>query len=243
MRSRSVWSVLILALCVVAPPALGRTYVAYHDSTEGHNTALVLTNVANESVSVEVIAYDSAGTPIASTEVNLSGFASEAIFLEELVEEASGLAWGLVSAETEGRIALASWVGVDGAWLSIENTSVPLTLPETYDVSGYWITTNYANTASRSTALSLVNPFDAQAAGKIYVYNAEGEAQAALPFELEPRTSAFVLLSEELDMGSTMWGMVDVSCDAPILLVAEYLDAAGNLIDIDVVTSFYLVVP
>ncbi len=243
MRRRGIWLVLIACLLMVGPLGLGRTYVAYHDSTEGHYTALVLTNVAEAATSAEVTAYDSAGERIAAIAVELSGFASAAVFLEELIEEPSGLTWGLVRVETEGRLALASWIGAEGEWLAVENTSVPLTTAELYDYSGYWMTTNYANTPSRTTVLSLVNPYEVTTEGLIYVYDAEGGTQLALPFELAPRTSAVVWLNDELEAASTIWGMIDVSCDVPILLVTEYVDAADNLIDIDTVTSFYLVVP
>jgi len=241
-KASALLPVLLLGLALVAPGAWGRTYIAYHDSTEGHSTAVVVTNLGEPETSVVLTAYDSAGEEILSTNVDLGSFTSEALFLEELLEETSGRTWGLLRAETEGRIALAIWIGAEGNWLAIENVSVQMTNARAYDYSGYWMTTNYANTSSRSTGLSLVNPYDAAVTGQIYIYDADGGAQLTLPFDLPPYSSAFVLLSDRLDVGSSIWGMIDISCELPVLLVTEYLSASGDLIDVDLVSTFYLIV-
>jgi len=230
--------VLMIAMCAGA-----RTYAVYYDATEGHGTAIVLTNLFGEETLVRLFAYDSSGNEVASVDVTLAEYASEAVFIEEILDAASGRTWGLARIETEGRVSAAAWIRDEHGWLTIDNVSIPTDMAGATDYSGYWLTANYANTENRMTALSFVNSSDEQVVGEFYIYDSAGARTSVRSFELDPRSSAFVLLSDELDGAETMWGMVDVHTSRPILLVAEYLNASGALIDVDVVSRYYLVEP
>ncbi|MGB2983249.1 MAG: hypothetical protein WBC63_05225 [Candidatus Bipolaricaulia bacterium] len=236
-------SVAILCVFAIAPSALGRSYALYHDSTTGRGTAVVLTNLDEHDVTLGLFAYDSAGSEIVSQDLTLTRFASEAVFLDELIDVPSGTTWGLVRAETIGQIALAAWMRSEETWFAVENVSVSMQAVDEFQYSGYWLTANYANTPNRTTGVSLVNPYDDRTGGAIYFYDAEGNRSAARPFELGPRMAAFILLSDELKVAETSWGLLDVRSDVPILLVTEYFDANGESIDLDMVSSFYFVEP
>jgi hypothetical protein len=237
----TIWSVAILAVLAIASSTAGRTYALYYDAIEGHGTAIVLTNLESEETTARLSAYNSSGDEIATLAVSLAGFASEAVFLEEHLDAQSGRTWGLVRVETEGRIGLAAWIRDERGWLAIENVSTTLTVPSREEYSGYWLAANYANTPNRTTSLSLVNPLDEQVVGEIYLYDADGTRTSVQPFELSPRSSAYIPLGEKLEITEAMWGLADIHTDRPILLAAEYMDASGALIDVDVVSWFYLV--
>jgi len=244
VKRRVAWIAAMLGvLAIASQAATARTYAFYYDATEGHGTAVVLTNLHTEETSAELFAYDSSGNEVATASVVLAGFASEAIFLEELVDAPSGRTWGLARVETDGRIALAAWIHVGQQWLAIENVSAPSVVPGEAEYSAYWFTANHANTANRTMGLSLINLSDERAIGEIYIYDAAGNRVSARPFELDPRSAAFILFSEELEAGENMWGLIDVRSDRPILLTCEYMDASGGLIDVDVVSMFYVVEP
>lgn len=243
MKRWMIWSAALLAALTIASSAAARTYAIYYDAIGGHGTTIVLTNLEGEKTTASLSAYSSGGEEVAFVEVSLAGFASEAVFLEERLEVQSGRTWGLVRVETPGRIALAAWIRDEYGWLSIENVSTPLTVPDETEYSGYWFALNYANTPNRTTSLSLVNPLDEQIIGEIYLYDADGNRASIEPFELAPFSSAYVVLSDELEVTEATWGLADVHVSRPILLAAEYMDAAGALIDVDVVSRFYLVEP
>lgn len=244
MKRGVAWiAALVGILAIASQMAAARTHAFYYDATEGHGTAVVLTNLLVEETSAELYAYDSSGNEVAAVSVVLAGFASEAIFLEELVDGASGRTWGLARVETDGRIALAGWIHIGQQWLAIENVSTPVAFPGEGEYSGYWFAANYANTANRTMGLSVINLSDESAVGEIYIYDAEGNPVSARPFELTGRSAAFILLSDELEVGENMWGLIDVRSDRLILLACEYMDASGTLIDVDVVSRFYVVEP
>ena len=140
-------------------------------------------------------------------------------------------------------MALAAWFGVGELWWAVENVVGHLPTVEEFEYTGYWLTTNYANTTKRKTFLLLVNPYDELVEGEVHTYNEFGDRVSACSFGLNARTTAFVLLGQDLDVDDSTWGMVDVHSDAPILLVTEYYGAEGGLIDLDLVSSFYLVDP
>jgi len=232
---------VVATLCgtVMAPRAVGRAYALYHDSTEGRSTAIVLTNLDDSAITAQVSAFDANGDEVAGADVSLAAFASEAVFLT--LDAGIGGASGLVRVETAGRIALSAWYAAGEEWLAVENATGSVLVVEEYAYTGYWLTMNYANTASRMTSLSLVNPYDELLRGEMYVYSEAGKRVSTHGFELDSRTTAVISLDQDLE--DPAWGMVDVHCDAPVLLVTEYFDAAGELIDLDLVSSVYLLDP
>jgi hypothetical protein len=242
MKRWMAWTVVaVLSIAANATDALPRSYGLYHDSAEDHGTAIVVTNLDDSEVQAQLSAFDAYGNEVASVDVLLAGFASEAVFLE--VDSEVGGAWGLVRVETDGQVALAAWFGIEGQWWAVENVVGSLPSLRDLEYSGYWQTTDYANTTSRTTYLSLVNPYDEFVQGEIYLYNELGSLETTRSFGLDARTTAFVSLGDGVDVDDSTWGMVDIHCNAPILLVTEYLDVGGGLIDLDLVSSFYLVDP
>jgi len=235
---------LVGALCILAPICFGlcafaRTYALYHDSTEGRRTVVVVTNLNDDVATGLLKAYDADGRIVTRANVTLEGFASEAVVIE--IDPEGEQAWGLVSVQTTGRFALAAWISLGDRWRSVENVIASLIPLEEIEYAGYWMTANYASTMNRSTLLLLVNPYDEPVCGEIYVHDEAGNRLSMRSFSLDARTSAALLPVESRFADGTTWGMLDIHCEAPILLVMEHLDAEGGLIDLDLVSSFYLV--
>lgn len=241
MRRSTVTVIAALCLLVVTMSTAARSYALYYNATPGNGSAIVVTNVIDAETTAELTAYDSAGNEFASVEVVLEGLTSAVIPIDEALGEIGGGSWGLVRVETEGRLALALWLGNRTEWNAIVNASIPLLQYDAVDISGFWLTLNYANTESRSTGIAVVNPNDETATGQIFFYGSHGTRLMGRTVELAPRAAAFLVLRDELEVGEDSWGMVDLHTDIPVLLVAEYMDGIGNRIDVDVSSSAYLV--
>ena len=235
---------LVGALCILVPVCFGssvlaRTYTLYHDSTEGRRTVVVLTNLDDDEASTLLTAYDADGQVVARSDVPLDGFASEAVVIE--IDPEGEQAWGLARVETSGRLALTTWISLGDRWQSVENVTGSLMPLADLEHDGYWMTANYASTMNRTTLLLLVNPYDEPVSGEIYVYDEAGNRLSLRSFDLAAHTTAALLPVETQYADETTWGMLDVHCEAPILLVTEHFDAEGELIDLDLVSDFYLV--
>jgi hypothetical protein len=235
-----VGAVLAAVLCL---PSAGTTYALYHESIAGRQTAVVLTNVDDVQASYAVSVYDADGSIIGDTAGALTAYASTVIFLRDVleVEPGTGREWGLVRIDTPTYLSAASWIGSATDWLTVENTAIPTIDPSRDDYSYYWFTVNYANTETRRTTVAITNPYGHSVHGTLWVYDALGEQQLSRDFVLSPRASQYYVLEEALVVADSVWGMVDVRASAPVLLVAEYLDENGALIDLDMPALYYFV--
>ena len=240
MTHRHCIACVLLSLLLVAfgLTAAAREYVAYHDCSNGRITAVTISNISAQETEYVLSIYDEDGRVISETAETLRGFESVVRFVNELVP---GEAWGLVRVETDLHLTLGVWLGVGETWRAVENVTVPHLDGSDSPYTAYWFTANYAHTLSRSTGIDLLNPNAFAVEGTLWLYDAQGTARATTDFTLEPYEAAFFHPESGLEPGESMWGVADIVSSAPVLLIAEYVDANGELIDIDLINRSYYV--
>ena len=229
---------LPLLLVAFGLTAAAREYMAYHDCTNDRITAVTISNISAQETEFVLSIYDEDGRVLSETTETLSGFASVVRFVNELIP---GEGWGLVRVEADLHLTLGVWLGAGEAWRAAENVSTPHLDGSGNPYTAYWFTVNYAHTLSRSTGIDLLNPNAFAVEGTLWLYDAHGVARATTDFTLEPYEAAFFHPEAGLDPEESMWGVADIVASAPILLVAEYIGANGELTDIDLVNRSYYV--
>jgi len=230
-----------LLVCGAFLLTTGRSFALYHESMPEHSTAVVVTNLDSVVTSVAFSVYDAYGALQSRSEIVLDAQASEALFIDGMIEAVVGTTWGLVSAETEGHVAFGVWIAVDGAWRCVENVATALLDPTDLPYSAYWYTVDYASTGSRKSQVGVVNPWSEPVSAEMEVHDASGAIAAHFGLNLDGHASGFYDLSGGLGTDSMLWGSVVVRATAPVLLVAEYRDDASTLIDIDMTTKFFFI--
>jgi hypothetical protein len=181
--------VAVAVTVLLAVPAAGSTYALCHDSTEGRETALVVTNVEEVDTPYTVTVYDAEGTLIGKTDGELSAYGSEVVFLDDIGMMQTAATWGLVRIDTPNHVSAATWIRSSAAWLAVENAAIPIIDPSEDDHTYYWFTTNYANTSMRTTAFGITNPYGEFAQGTVWVYDSSGQRQLSADFALPPHAS------------------------------------------------------
>lgn len=242
-RNRTWIAILTCAALTIglAGAAAARTYWAYYDCTPGISTVVVLTNASEFTLedAVTVRLYDTSGSLILESVHGLTAYESTAVFLNGLLDDADETAWGL--AEIDGRLLLqvGVWIGTENDWLFVENYGELVGNLSEPSIDTYWYGLNYANTNSRRTTITILNPSERLVSGTLYMYDAYGTLQYQRNLQLPARSPRHVDLESVFPIGDDVWGLVDVEADAPVLLVCAYFDAEGYLIDVDVVDQPY----
>lgn len=242
MRARrSLAAVLLLVMCGTALSGEGRQFALYHESMAARSTALVAMNLDSTQTAVTFAIYDASGTRLAERETVLAGQASDALFLDDVLGERDGTAWGLVLAETDGHVAFGVWIASDDAWQCVENVVTALLDPANAPYAAYWYAADYASTGNRNSGLAIVNPWADPVTAEIEVHDASGDVVTHVAVDLDGRASGYYNLSGALSADASLWGAVLVRATRPILLVTEYRDEGSGLIDLDMITQFFYV--
>ena len=232
--------VLILSLSV-SVTATTRTFTTYYSCLPGTVTAVVLTNAsaydAEEAFTLTL--YDAEGTLLQVITRGLDSYQSIVLFLNDFVEEANEFSWGSLNIEANLLLQAGLWLGTEAAWVSVINLQAQSLSTEGLDVVYYWYGSNFANTEKRRTGIGVINPGDDTIAGTVYVYDASGELQNYSDFTLSAHRSAYFKPETVFPIDKELWGLIDIRANAPIVVVSEYYDAEGRLLDIDVIDSVY----
>ncbi len=229
MRTVACW--ILLGVLAVPLAAVASTYSAYHDSTAQTSTALVVSNAGAEAGVVSCSVYDADGSLIVTTSLGLAARASQVLFVDDLLLERGATTWGLVRLESPIDLAIAVWISASGAWVVAENLE-----PIGADRPVVQIA-DYASTPNRTTGVGLVNPFDRGVTGTLVLYDAQGAIAGSTEFELGPRVARYVHSASDVGQDAALWGLLVVEASAPLLLVLEYYDGEGALIDVDLVSA------
>ena len=244
MNRIRTWTAILICSALTAAlagTAFARTYWAYYDCTPGVSTVVVLTNASEFTLDDAVIVrlYDTSGSLILESVHGLTAYESTAVFLNGLLDGADETSWGL--AEIDGRLLLqvGVWIGTEDDWLFVENYGELVGNLSEPSIDTYWYGLNYANTNSRRTAITILNPSGRLVSGTLYMYDAHGTLQYQRNLQLPARSPWHVDLERVFPAGDDVWGLVDVETEAPVLLVCAYFDAEGYLIDVDVVDQPY----
>ena len=241
MRNWVATSICAALLACVGATTCARTYWAYYDCAPGVSTVVVFTNASEFTVedAVAVRLYDANGSLIRESTHGLTAYESTAVFLNGLLAETDESTWGLAEIESQLLLQIGVWVGTEDDWLFVENYGELAGDTAGLSVDAFWYGLNYANTQSRRTTVTILNPDDRLVSGALYMYDAHGTLQYHRYLQLPARQPTYVDLENVFPIGDDVWGLVDVETEGPVLLVCGYFDAEGYLIDVDVVDQPY----
>jgi hypothetical protein len=241
-QQRWIVPLVFLMLWIAATPAVAaRTFDTYYTCLPGTVTAVVLTNAsAYESEEAFTLSmYDAQGNPTQTITRGLGSYESTVLFLNEYLDAPNEYSWGLLNIEARVLLQVGLWLGTESTWVSVTNLRVQSLNTEGLDIVYYWYGVNYANTENRRAGIGLINPSGEIVSGTVYVYDSSGELQNLSEFRLDPHRSAYFNPETVFPVDQELWGLIDVRATAPILVVSEYYDADGTLLDVDVLDSVY----
>ena len=230
--------VLVLSLPI---SAAARTITTYYSCLPGTVTAVVLTNasVYDSEEAFTLTLYSAEGTLLQTITRGLSPYQSIVLFLNELFEDPNEFSWGLLNIESNLLLQAGLWLGTETSWISVINLQAQSLSTEGLDVVYYWYGANYANTENRRAGIGLINPGDDTITGTAYIYDSTGKLQNSSDFTLLPHRSAYFNPEAVFPVDKELWGLMDIRATAPIVVVCEYFDAEGRLLDVDVIDSVY----
>jgi len=245
MKQRTHVGVIIAVLCLSILSAhtivWARTFDTYYTCLPGFVTAVVLTNAsayASDEAFILTL-HDAYGGAIATIADSLAPYEAKVVFLNEHVQAQDEYSWGLLHVEANVLLQTGVWIGTEDAWVSVTNLRVQTLSTDGLDIVYYWYGVNYANTANRRVGIGLVNPANTSAAGTVYVYDSSGELQNYSDFVLDPHSSVYFKPETVFPVGQELWGLIDIRSSAEIVVVSEYYDDAGGLLDVDIIDSVY----
>jgi len=239
-RIRSSLLLMFAALLFCSFAAFGISYWMYYDCAPGRQTAVVLMNASDWEAPDETVLrlYGADGRIIVESTYTLAPYESKAVFLNDLLGDTDENTWGLIEVESSLLLQASTWLGWDGAWLSVRNFSAAGRF-DPLNVSAYWYGTNYAHTGNRTTILTMINPTDEVALGQFFLYDANGTLQMYEELQFPPRVPVYLDLEGVTDPHQDLWGLIDVQSSKPLLLVCDFYDVEGYLIDITIVDQAY----
>ena len=242
-QSRFGFVAVLLCLALLSGAAItqARTFDTYYTCLPGTVTAVVLTNAsayASDQAFVLTL-HDAHGTTLATVADSLDPYESKVVFLNELVVEADEFSWGLLHIDANVLLQIGVWIGTESSWVSVTNLRAQTLSTEGLDIVYFWYGANYANTENRRAGIGLVNPGGVPATGTVYAYDSSGELLNYSDFTLEPYSSAYFKPETVFPVGQELWGLIDIRSSGEIVVVSEYYDAAGTMLDVDIIDSVY----
>lgn len=241
-QPRRSWLIgAMLVLSVLCASAGAQTFDTYYTCLPGSATAVVLTNAsayaADEAFTLTV--HSAHGDVLACISDSLSPYESKVVFLDEHMDTADEYSWGLLHIDASILLQVGLWIGVSDSWISITNLRTPTLSTEGLNILNFWYGANYANTENRRTGIGLINPNAVSTTGTVYVYDSSGGLQNYSDFSLEPYSSAYFKPETVFPIGDEMWGLVDVRASTELIVIGEYYDASGTMVDVDVIDAVY----
>ncbi|MFC2079736.1 hypothetical protein ACFLSZ_07120 [Candidatus Bipolaricaulota bacterium] len=235
------WLVGLVIVVSLSVPTIARSFTTYYSCLPGTITAVVLTNASafDSEEAFTLTMYDAEGTLLATVSRPLMSYQSIVLFLNEFVEEPNELSWGSLNIETDHLLQAGLWLGTETSWISISNLKVQSLATDDLDVVYYWYGASFANTENRRTGIGLVNPGDSEIVGTAFVYDTTGELQNYSEFTLSPHRSAYFDPESVFPIDTDLWGLIDIRATEPIVVVSEYFDGDGWLLDVDIIDTVY----
>jgi hypothetical protein len=220
--------------------ATARSYALYYDCSGTQDTALVVMNSGGEATHFTLKLYDAYGARLdpKADSWDLAPFESGYLILSDLIDRGEAR-FGLALIETPGLLTVGVETFEKEVWLGSDN--IVDAVPEAGAHTTYWYGLNYSNTPKQTTGIVIANPNTSIVAGVLFLYSSAGNLEKKLDFVLEPHETDYHPSTTLVPVSDAMWGVLDVKATAPIVLAAEYFNAAGALLNVDQSTHFYYV--
>jgi hypothetical protein len=232
-------TVLLGAIFAISCWSWARSYAIYYDCSRARDTGLVVMNSGGGDTYYTIKVYDAYGTLLEAVSDDLSGYQSAYYRVSGLIEWGD-TTWGLLLVETPGLLTIGVEAFDEDVWLSSDNVVVPV--PPSMEYTTYWYGLNYANTSTQQTLLVVANPNnDVSVEGTLFFYDSLGNVQERIEFDLDPHEADFYRSPDLFDVDETLWGVLDVEGNAPLLVAVEYYNEEGALLNIDQMAYAYFV--
>ena len=235
------WIVGIVLILALSVSTTARTYTSYYTCLPGTVTAIVLTNASSydHEEAFRLTMYSAEGPVIHSFTRGLTSYESVVYFLNDFIDQPDEFSWGALVIESNVLLLAGIWIGTDTEWVSISNVQAQTLSTEGLDIAYFWYGANYANTEHRRTGIAVINPGDSALAGTAYIYDSAGSLQNSSDFALEPHSSAYFNPESVFPIGEDSWGLIDIRSTDPMVVISEYFDADGDLLDVDIIDTVY----
>jgi len=235
------WLVGFIFILVLSASTTARTYTSYYTCLPGSVTAVVLTNASayDHEEAFQLTMYSAGGTILHTFVGNLNSYQSAVYFLNDFIDEPDELSWGSLVIKSNVLLLTGVWIGTENEWVSISNVQAQTLSTEGLDVAYFWCGANYANTEHRRAGIAVVNPGESAITGTAYIYDSEGSLQNSSDFTLNSHGAAYFAPESVFPIGEDSWGLIDIRSTDPIVVVSEYYDASGILLDVDIIDKVY----
>jgi len=241
LTRRNGWLVGLIFILVLSTSATARTYTSYYTCLPGSVTAVVLTNAStyDHEEAFQLTMYSADGTVLHAFVGNLDSYQSTVYFLNDFIDEPNEFSWGPLVIESNVLLLAGVWIGTEDEWVSISNVQSQVLSTDGLDVAYFWYGANYANTEHRRTGIAVVNPGKSAITGTAYIYDSDGSLQDSSDFTLSSHGAAYFTPESVFPIGEDSWGLIDIRSTNPIVVVSEYYDARGILLDVDIIDTVY----
>lgn len=244
MKKRSIGWVLG-AILWIAAAGQAEQHPVFYDCVLGRTTTLVITNLTDQDASADYALriYDAYGVPLHESSGELAPNESVALHLASLLTEyESDDAFGLAVVDSQGSVGVSAWYREDDYWTTVETAERWCDEASDPEAKAYWYYLQFAETNSRVSGFYLINPSDRFAMVTATLRSADGKVLAVESLPIQG-WETWYFVGEDLIYPDTfdgeVWGILDVRSPRPLILVGEYYDAEGWLIDLDISTQAY----
>ena len=254
-RLREILVVSVLVAVCTAWVCTAHTYAAYYDCSNGRETVLTIINADAFQTDYTLALYSPIGTRIGEAAGALAPYASAEHVVGDLLvpgweADACGRAdrpknkgqlvlcrGGLALVEAPASLLVRVAFIDEGAAPIVAN--VDQAVPADRDHVNYWYAVGYENTSTRRTRLTIANPYNERMGATFSLYDADGDLKNMIrlyPIEFEVGTydiSDYFADSEETT------GVIDIYASFPIVVVVEYMDEDGTLLNLEQTSHFH----
>jgi len=226
-RTLGVLLIFLSAICIAA------NYGLYHDSTPGRNTAVLISNLSDESAYFRMIVYDYEGKELWKETFKSKPYETILVDLSQKFPQ-SDRNWGLVFFQSDQLLYL-SVLYRDGDMLFCRNHVIE-PVQTSSEAKYYWYGVNYTNFGNSETAFSVMNTSNKATDLYLWVYDYAGKVIRELSGSVSPKSAVYVDLAKELTSQTT--GVVDIRSTEPIVIGVEYYQG-GEIWIIENIVDWY----
>ncbi|MGJ8454075.1 hypothetical protein ACSFC1_02075 [Pseudothermotoga sp. U03pept] len=226
-KTLGVLLILLSVICIAA------NYGLYHDSTPGRNTAVLVSNLSDESAYFRMIVYDYEGKELWKETFKSKPYETILVDLSQKFPQ-SDRNWGLVFFQSDQLLYL-SVLYRDGDMLFCRNHVIE-PVQTSSDAKYYWYGVNYTNFGNSETAFSIINTSNKTNDLYLWVYDYAGNVIRELSGSVSPKSAVYVDLAKELSSQTT--GVVDIRSTEPIVIGVEYYQG-GEIWIIENIVDWY----
>ncbi len=227
--------ILSFTLLVVITLIFAESYAAYHLSTVGYKTSVLVSNMSEEKAYFRVLAFNCYGKKLWQDTYSAQAYSTVSIDLAEFIPSADEN-WGLLLIECDQLLHISVLYQDESfGLLNVDHVIEPVQSSE--DAKYYWYAAGYLVKDNSSIGLVMMNPNKDEVSISIWICNSNGETVDEFSGSIEPFAAVFLDL---LDHVKDDVGVVDIQVDLPIIIGVEHYEE-GEIWTIDNIVDWYTI--